>query len=273
MAFSLAVSGFAGRMGRRVAALAMADPGRVFDLVQALEAPDHETVGTPAGKLVPELPEDMVVEAHLNPAVDVLIDFSTPEGALMRAGEATGRRAAYVIGTTGLTPAQQAAVYLAAETIPVVQAANFSVGVNLLLRVSEEIARALGGDYNVEIVEAHHNGKADAPSGTALALARSAAAGLDLDPDQAMVHGRHGRPGPRPRGEIGMHALRLGSVVGDHAVMFGGRHERIELVHRAESRDVFAAGALRAAQWLIGRKPGLYGMGDVLFGEKGNRGA
>ena len=271
MAIALAVSGCAGRMGRRIAALAHTDPNPVFELVQLLEAPDHPAVGKSARELVPELPEDLTVTANLSPGADVLIDFSTPEGALVRAGEAIGRRTAYVIGTTGLTDAQQAAVYLAAETVPVMQASNYSVGINLLARLVGIVARALGEDFDVEITEAHHNQKVDAPSGTALTLARAAADGLGLEFPAALVHGRSGRPGARPRRQIGMHALRMGSVVGDHTVYFGSASERIELTHRAESRDVFAAGALRAAQWLVKRPAGLYDMEKMLFGE-GNTG-
>jgi 4-hydroxy-tetrahydrodipicolinate reductase len=209
---------------------------------------------------------DVTLAGNLDRGADVLVDFSTPEGTLARCGEATGRATALVIGTTGLTDQQAAAVYLAAETLPVIHAANYSLGVNLLSRIVAEVAKALGEDFDIEITEAHHNQKADAPSGTAMTLARSVAAAMGYEWPKALVHGRSGRPGARPNRQIGMHALRLGSVVGDHTVYFGSEFERVELTHRAETRDVFAAGALRAAKWLAGRSPGLYTMDNVLFG-------
>jgi 4-hydroxy-tetrahydrodipicolinate reductase len=199
----------------------------------------------------------------------VLIDFSTAESTARHAAAAAELGVALVIGTTGLAPAQQAAVDAAAKRVAVLQAPNFSLGVNLLFRIAREVARALGEDFDVGIVEAHHNQKADAPSGTALGLARAVAEGLGRDADEAMVHGRQGRPGPRARKEIGMHALRMGSVVGEHTAHFASPYERLELTHRAESRVVFAAGALRAAKWIAGKPAGRYTMDDVLFSAGG----
>lgn len=265
MATALAISGVGGRMGRRIAALALADPR--FELVQALVYPGHPHHLRPLRELDPTLDSDVPVTSNLESGADVLVDFSTPDGTIVRSGEVVGRRTALVVGTTGLTVGQQAAVNLAALTVPVLQTANFSLGVNVLLRVVADVARALGTDFDAEIVEAHHNRKADAPSGTALALAGALCAATGRDPERDLVHGRQGRPGPRAPGEIGMHALRIGSVVGDHTVHFGSDFERIELTHRVESRDVFAAGALRAALWLAGRAPGHYGMEQVLFTE------
>lgn len=264
MAVRVAINGAAGRMGRRLIALALADSG--LELAQALEFSKHPQLGKPLSAIVPEAPAGLALESDLAAKTQVLIDFSVPESTAARAAEAAAKGVALVIGTTGLTAAQEAAVAEAARAVPVIHAPNFSLGVNLVFRIAAEIAQALGEDFDIEIAEAHHNRKADAPSGTALGIAKSvcAATGRDLAAD--LVHGREGKPGPRDRREIGMHALRLGSVVGDHTVYFGSEFERIELTHRAQTRDVFAAGALRAARWLAGKKPGRYSMADVLFG-------
>ena len=265
MPISLAIAGVAGRMGRRIAALALADAD--FQLTQALEYPGHPGFQKPLRDLDPTLDSDVLLGCNLESGADVLIDFSTPDGVVARSGEVVGRGMAFVVGTTGLTVGQQAAVNLAAITVPVIHASNYSLGVNLLFRIAGEVAKALGDGFDIEIVEAHHNQKADAPSGTALSLAASICEATGRDRDRDLRHGRSGRPGPRMKGEIGMHALRMGSVVGDHTVHFASKFERVEITHRAESRDVFAAGALRAARWLVGRAPGLHTMQEVLFSE------
>ena len=167
-------------------------------------------------------------------------------------------------GTTGLTAEEQKAVDEAAKRIPVVQSGNYSLGVNLLLELVRKAAEVLGPEYDVEVTEMHHRHKKDAPSGTALMLAKSVAAGRGVDFDGKAIYGRHGEPGERPSGEIAIHALRGGSVVGDHTVMFAGDVERVELTHRAQSREAFAAGALRSVVWAAGRAPGMYNMRHVL---------
>ena len=193
--------------------------------------------------------------------VDVAIDFSYPGNLDMLLENAMARKIPLVIGTTGLTAAQEAQIAEAAKVITIVRALNFSTGVAVLRRLVAMAAKTLGEDFDIEIVETHHNQKEDAPSGTAKALLAAA----DPDGAYAVKHGREGRPGKRGR-EIGMHALRGGTVAGEHSVMFYGPMEEIELRHRADSREIFARGAVRAAQFAVNAKPGLYTIDDVLFG-------
>ena len=193
--------------------------------------------------------------------VDVAIDFSYPGNLDMMLENAMARRIPLVIGTTGLTDAQEAQIREAAKVIPIVRALNFSTGVAVLRRLVAMAAQALGEDFDIEIVETHHNKKEDAPSGTAKALLASA----DPDGQYAVMNGREGRPGKRGR-EIGMHAVRGGTVAGEHRVFFYGPMEEIELRHRADSREIFARGAVRAAQFAAKAEPGLYTIDDVLFG-------
>jgi 4-hydroxy-tetrahydrodipicolinate reductase len=199
----------------------------------------------------------------------VVIDFTSPEAAVGHARACADAGAAFVIGTTGLQAEAKAAVKEAAQRVPVVQSPNMSVGVNVMFKVAAELARVLGPSFDVEIVEAHHRMKKDAPSGTALKLADEVARALGRGPEQ-LKFARHGQVGERTRSEIGVQALRGGDVVGDHTVFYFGDGERLELTHRASSRDQFALGALRAAAWVAGRAPGLYDMEDVL-GLKGGR--
>lgn len=265
MSVRIAINGAAGRMGRRLMALTVSDPD--LDLAGALEYDAHPRLGAPVSDIEPEATARLALTASLaDMDADALIDFSTPEGTMRRAREAAEKGIALVIGTTGMTAEESAVVEEASKRIPIIHAGNFSLGINLLVRVAGEVAKALGEDFDIEISETHHNQKADAPSGTALMLAHSICKVQNLDPAKTLVDGRTGRPGARPKGEIGMHALRMGSVVGDHTVHFGSLFERVELTHKAQTRDVFAAGALRAAKWLVGKAPGFYTMDDVLFG-------
>ena len=195
---------------------------------------------------------------------DVYIDFTTPAATKLAATIARDLKCAAVIGTTGLGADEQAAIDALAKVAPVVVAANFSVGVNVLLGLVERASRALGRTWDAEVVELHHHHKRDAPSGTALALGKSIAAGHDDDYDAVKRHGRDGDVGPRPLGEIGMSAVRGGDVVGEHTVYLFGEHERLELSHRATDRSIFAIGAVRAAVWVVGKPPGRYDMLDVL---------
>ena len=196
---------------------------------------------------------------------EAIIDFSAPSGTVHWAGVARERKIGLIVGTTGLTESNLAVLADAAADIPIVQSPNMSVGVNLLFKVVGEVARALGPDYDIEIAETHHRFKKDAPSGTALGLARSICQATGKDIARTLVYGREGIS-PRKAGEIGMHALRLGDTVGEHSVAFGNLGETITLSHSAHTRDTFVRGALRAAEWIVGRKPGLYTMQDVLFG-------
>ena len=253
------LSGATGRMGTTLAGLIAADDGMA--LVGGIgRIPEQGCdIGCPLVQ-TPETAGEWMREA------DVVVDFSSPEllrRLLEMHGETLAGRAV-VVGTTGLTPDEQALLLRQAERSPVLQAANFSVGVNLLLALAERAAAVLGDAYDVEIVEAHHRRKADAPSGTALALGEAVARGRGVKLADVRVDGRSGRPGERPRGEIGFHALRGGDVVGEHQVLLIGERERVSLGHAAQDRALFAEGALRAARWITGKAPGTYTMKGVL---------
>ena len=257
MATRIVVSGARGRMGRAVAALAAAADD--IELVGGLGREAGELPGAYERIVPPEEAAEMVA------GCDVVVDFSAPEflARVLDSVPLDGR--GLVVGTTGLDDALQHRIDALAERAAVLVAANFSVGVNLLLSLVEEAARRLPADrYDVEIVEAHHRGKADAPSGTALALGRAVAEGRGIDLETVRRDGRTGRPGARPTGEIGFHAIRGGSVAGAHRVLFLGALEHLELAHTAFDRSLFAEGALVAARWMAGRTPGRYTMRDVL---------
>ena len=195
---------------------------------------------------------------------EAVIDFTFHEAVPANITKAAEDGVVYILGTTGLTDEEQAVVDAAAKKIPVVQSGNFSLGINLLLGLVRKASEILGVEYDCEVVEMHHRHKKDAPSGTALMLAKAAADGRGQEFDDVSVFGREGIVGERPQGEIAVHALRGGSVIGDHTVMFAGDVERVELVHKAQTREAFAAGALRAALWAADKAPGLYNMRDVL---------
>jgi 4-hydroxy-tetrahydrodipicolinate reductase len=255
----LVVSGASGRMGSTLARLIADDPS--LRLVGGIDR--EQPPSPPAG-----YPELRTVEGagELLGQADALIDFSAPaflRRILTDQAEALRGRAV-VVGTTGLEAGDERLLADVARHAPVLTAANFSVGVNLLLALVEQAARALGEEYDVEIVEAHHRRKEDAPSGTALALGEAVAAGREVRLQDVRRDGRSGRPGARPPGEVGFHAVRGGGLVGEHDVLFLGELDRLELVHRAADRSLFASGALRAARWLAGRPAGWYTMRDVL---------
>jgi 4-hydroxy-tetrahydrodipicolinate reductase len=256
---NVVVSGASGRMGATLAHL-IADAPDV-ELVGGLDR-DDPTAPAPG---YPEVRSLGDAQGLLRSA-GVVIDFSAPEflRRLIDEHQATLAGRALVVGTTGLDAGDHRLLDEVAERSPVLTAANFSVGVNLLLALASKAARALGAEYDVEIVEAHHRRKEDAPSGTALALGDAVANARGVDLGDVRIDGRSGRPGARTREEIGFHALRGGSIVGEHEVLFIGEMDRIELVHRASDRALFAAGALRAARWLAGRPAGRYEMRDVL---------
>ncbi len=260
----LVVNGAAGRMGRRI--IALASEARDCAVVCALERPGHPDLGKDAG-LVAGIAELAVrIQETISGAPDVLLDFSTPDACAVRAEECARLGIPVVIGTTGLSEEQHRRIRCEVATrVPVLIAPNMSVGVNLLCMLVGEVASVLGEDYDVEIVEMHHRHKKDAPSGTALQLARCICEKLSWDCGKALLYGRQGMTGERPRRQLAVHAVRGGDGVGDHTVIFAGEGERIELTHRASSRDIFARGALRAARFLVGRAPGLYSIKDVLF--------
>jgi 4-hydroxy-tetrahydrodipicolinate reductase len=262
MSLNVAVSGAAGRMGRKLVSLVITEPDT--ELASACEAPGHPDLGRDAGELAGMGPVGVPVTDGIGGSPEVIVDFSAPEGAARAARKASEIGCPLVTGTTGLDAHVKAEIESAAGRVPVLTAANFSLGVNLLYSLVRRAAEVLGPGYDVEIVEAHHNQKADAPSGTALRLGEAAAAVLHRDPRKDFVHGRSGKPGPRGASEIGFHAVRAGDVVGEHTVIFGGHGERVELVHRAHTRDTFMHGALRAARFLVGRPAGRYSMAQVL---------
>ena len=254
----IAIVGAAGRMGTRVIETALTD--REFEIVAALTVPSDPRLGQPA------IPggTGLTLAADTEARFDVLIDFSLPEGTMQWLPRCVESNAAMVSGTTGLSEAELATLRAAGRKVPVLWAANFSVGINLLMSQAAAVARELGPDFDIEIVETHHNRKVDAPSGTALRIAESIAGALDVDLGEHAAYGRKGRVGKRPRGEIAIHAVRAGDIVGDHTVIFATQGERIELRHQAHSRENFARGALRAAKFLAGRQAGFYSMKDVL---------
>ena len=236
----IAIVGAAGRMGQKLCALAQGTELEVVSKVDVAEGYDRDWAAD----------------------VEGVIDFSYHAAVPPSIAKAAERGVPYVIGTTGITPEEQKAVDAAAGKIPVVQSGNYSLGVNLLLELVRKAATILGPEYDVEITEMHHRHKKDAPSGTALMLAKSVAAGRKVGDEFA--YGRHGDIGERPAGEIAIHALRGGSVVGDHTVMYAGELERVELTHKAQDRTAFAAGALKALAWAKGKPAGAYSMRDVL---------
>jgi 4-hydroxy-tetrahydrodipicolinate reductase len=252
------VLGPSGRMGRAlIDAAAGRDDVRV---TAAVDRPGADGLGLPvAGDVIATAD----AEAGLA-ACDVYIDFTSPAATRAFAEAATRHRRAAVVGTTGLAPSDDAVLGQLALVAPIVVAANFSLGVNLVLGLVRQAARALGPEWDAEVVETHHHSKRDAPSGTALAIARAIAVGHGVDYDRVKRHTRDGDVGPRPRGEIGVSSLRGGDVVGEHTATFFGAGERLEISHRATSRAIFAVGALRAAAWVVGQPPGRYDMLDVL---------
>ena len=260
----LAICGACGRMGQRLIALASAD--LKLKVVAALEAPGNPRLGDDAGLVAGVASIGVPVGTELKVDADVMIDFTVPAATLGWLARCQQAKMGMVIGTTGFAPEGHAAIVEASKTIPILKSANMSVGVNVLLRIVGQVAQTLGEPYDIEIIEAHHRFKKDAPSGTAMALAKAIADATGRSVQTDLVHGRHGTDAVRRAGEIGMHALRLGDTVGEHEVHFGTLGETVRIAHSAHTRDTFAAGGLRAAHWLAGRPAGLYSMQDVLFG-------
>jgi 4-hydroxy-tetrahydrodipicolinate reductase len=252
----VAVAGAGGRMGRALIEAVLAD--RDLALAAALDAAGSAALGQPAGSL--RIGSDLGALA----GVDVLVDFTRPEGTLAHLEACLQHGKPMVIGTTGFSDAQKARIAEGARRLPIVFSPNFAIGVNVVFRLAQTAAAALGDAYDVEIVEAHHRHKVDAPSGTALKLGELVAGALGRDLASVATHGRSGEPGERPAGAIGFHAIRGGDIVGEHTVIFAGAGERVEIAVRSHSRQTYAAGALRAAKWLRGRAPGLYDMFEVL---------
>jgi 4-hydroxy-tetrahydrodipicolinate reductase len=253
----IAVIGAAGRMGREVCRAAIGTEG--IELAGGTVEPGAPELGSDLGELCGSGTANVKATEDPPESAEVLIEFTTPEATV----EHLSYGRPHIIGTTGLSEDQAARIEGAVQNVPIVLAPNMSVGVNLLREVVRELSAKLGEDYDIEVVEAHHRNKKDAPSGTALFLARAAAEGRNRDLDEVAVYGREGSS-PRQRGEIGIHALRGGAVVGEHRLIFYSGGEEVEVTHRALSRRTFADGALRAARFAAEAQPGLYSMTDVL---------
>lgn len=261
----IAVSGAAGRMGRRITALATENPD--VEVVAALEMSSNSLLGQDVGVVAGVGTLGVFITDDIDEAIsksDALIDFSSPEATLDHLRVVSKAGKAMVIGTTGFSEDQKREIADLAKNVKCLMAPNMSLGVNLLFTLVEKVALALGDAYDVEIVESHHNQKKDAPSGTAVKLAEVIAGSLKRDLNETGVYGRKGIVGARKPSEIGVMALRGGDIVGEHTVMFVTGGERLELIHRAHSRDAFARGAIQAAIWVHDKPNGLYDMRDVL---------
>ena len=267
MTLAVAVHGAAGRMGVQVLQALTHDTKA--GIVGAIERNGSPKIGHDVGELVGRTATGMKVTDKLDEGLsgaDVVIDFSGPAAAAVLARECAKRKLAAVFGTTGLDARAEEAIAELAAVAPVVVSPNMSVGVTLLFHLASLAVKMLGSEFDIEIVEMHHRLKADSPSGTAKRLAEVVARARGLDPERSEVHGRSGTRGPRSSSEIGVLALRGGDVIGDHTVILAGPGERIELVHRAHDREIFARRAVRAAHWVAGKPPGRYGMAEVLLG-------
>jgi 4-hydroxy-tetrahydrodipicolinate reductase len=261
----IAVCGAAGRMGQRIINSIVEADG--VELSGALERPGHPAIGQDAALLAGCGKQGILISDNLNNVVaasNVLIDFTSPKVSLKNLEVCALKKKAIVIGSTGFTPEERALATELARDIPVVLAPNMSVGVNVCFKILKDIAKTLGDDFDVEVVELHHKLKKDAPSGTAVRMGEVVAEALGRDYNQVARCCREGIIGERTKEEIGMQTVRGGDIIGEHTVYFIGMGERIELTHRAMTRDMFSRGSVRAAKWVVSQKPGLYDMQDVL---------
>ncbi|TFH75147.1 4-hydroxy-tetrahydrodipicolinate reductase [Gammaproteobacteria bacterium LSUCC0112] len=262
----IAIAGVAGRMGRTLVQ-AVVDKADVARVCAGVTVADDPQLGVDVGLIAGTGALGVMACASLSSCVDefdVLIDFTSPDATLEHLRQCVDAGKAMVIGTTGFTAEQKQQISVAARSVPVVFAPNMSAGVNISLKLLQLAAKALGDDVDIEIVEAHHRHKKDAPSGTALRMGEVIAEALGRNLDDVAVYGREGITGERDRKTIGFATVRGGDIVGDHTVIFAGQGERLEITHKASSRMTFASGAVRAAIWLSGRAPGLYSIDDVL---------
>jgi 4-hydroxy-tetrahydrodipicolinate reductase len=261
----LIILGAAGRMGRTLTRIVTQMDG--VEVAGAVEQPQSPHLGTDVGELAGVGSLGVPITDDLLPLVvnaDGILDFTVPVATLAAAELAAQGRVVHVIGTTGFDGDEEARIAAAGRHATIIKSGNMSLGINLLAGLARQAAQALGSSFDVEIVEMHHRHKVDAPSGTAKLLGQAVADGLGIDLDQRSIRSRDGNIGPRPRSDIGFATLRGGSVVGDHSIILAGEGERIELIHRAQDRDLFARGGVTAALWGHGRKPGLYSMADLL---------
>jgi 4-hydroxy-tetrahydrodipicolinate reductase len=266
MSIRIGITGAAGRMGRTlIEAIALA--GDELQLAGAIERPASSLIGADSGELAGQGKNAVPVVGSLDEVIgdiDVLIDFTVPAATIANVKACAEHGVAIIIGTTGFTPEQQGQIDAAAARTPICKASNFSTGVNLCFKLLDMAARVLGDDVDIEVYEAHHRHKIDAPSGTALSMGQVVADALDRDLDKVAVYGREGQTGARDRETIGFATVRAGDIVGDHTVTFAAEGERVEITHKASSRMSFARGAVRAAGWLKLQGAGLYDMQDVL---------
>jgi 4-hydroxy-tetrahydrodipicolinate reductase len=258
----LIVVGAAGQMGKRILSLAV-EAGQ-FDIVGAVERPDHANIGKDAGLVASAEPMNVKLDSAYTAGADVAIDFSQPAAADKTIDYCLEGSVALVLGTTGLTEQQREKIKTASAKIPLIYGTNMSVGMNVLFSLAGKLALMLGDEYDIEIIEQHHRFKKDAPSGSALTLAENICKATGKKFPDCLVHGRSGKETLRQKGTIGIHAVRAGDIIGIHSVIFSTLGETVTLNHTAHSRDTFAIGALRAARWLVGKKPGLYSMADML---------
>ncbi|RKU33553.1 4-hydroxy-tetrahydrodipicolinate reductase [Candidatus Poribacteria bacterium] len=260
------INGACGRMGRLI--IQSVAQQEDMELVGAIEYPEHPQIGSDAGDVAGIGAIGVAITAKLEQALesaDVVIEFSKPEATVQHLRQVVDADKAMVIATTGYTADELATINKLAAQIRCVMAPNMSLGVNVMIQALELIAKALGDDYNIEVIEAHHNHKADAPSGTALRLAETVATALGRDLTEVGVYGRHGIVGARTQQEIGIHAVRGGDIAGDHTVLFATEGEQLSVVHRAHSPEAFAKGAIRAARWVVNAPKGLHDVSEVLF--------
>ncbi len=257
------VVGAAGKMGSRI--IHMIHETSSISLYRAVERPDHPAIGKDIGEVIGLGKMNILLEGSLGKAGgDVIINFTNPKSSIESLELAKETGSAIVIGTTGLSPEQLERMKDFAKSVRCVFSPNMSVGVNVMFKVVQEVAQTLGPDYDIEIFEAHHRLKKDSPSGTAVKLGELVAKAVGRDFGKVGIYGRKGMVGERTRDEIGMQVIRAGDIVGEHTVLFGGIGERLEIIHRAHSRDNFARGAIRAALWVVNQPYGLYDMQDVL---------
>jgi len=257
------VVGAAGKMGARIIHIIKETPS--IGLCQAVERPDHPSIGMDIGEVIGLGETGIPLEGTLKKGEgDVIINFTNPGSSLESLGFARENGLAIVIGTTGFSTEQLGRIKELSKEVRCVFSPNMSVGMNVMFRIVQEVAKALGPEYDIEILEAHHHLKKDSPSGTAARLGELIAKAMGRDFSQVGVYGRKGMVGERTKEEIGMQVIRAGDIVGEHTVLFGGIGERLEIIHRAHSRDNFARGAIRAALWIVNQPSGLYDMQDVL---------
>ena len=259
----LAVAGACGQMGIRL--VHMIADAKDLTLAAAIERPDHPDLGKDVGELAGRGKLGVPLTDTYEGGADVLLNFTTADNGIVRTAKACAEtRTALVVATTLLSKKQTAAIKQASKKTPCIISPNMSIGVNMLFEIAPQVAQLLGDEYDIEIIETHHRFKKDAPSGTAVKLADKVAEAIGRKMSKVGVHGRHGDVGQRTKKEIGVHAVRGGDVVGDHTIVFATLGERIEITHRAHTRDLFARGAINVARFLAGKKPAMYDMADVL---------